>query len=322
MRTLRRPTVSLPTLRDAAGKGYRAAERHRNAWEESGTTPSSFGSHWNEPDVRGALYAMHGRSCAYCQCALPRNDRGDVEHFRPKAHYWWLAYRFENYFLSCSLCNRILKREIFPLVAGTQPLTYAQASQLATEQRLLLDPVDDLIAGGCLRTLWDHDVCKVVVDTEDAVLSARATETIRFFKLNTDPALVKERIGVVTGALDLLERIDNGDDQAREEVRRRASRFAPHGDALRQMLADLAPHLLPDEEQELRWWVDELVADLALLDQLETNGLLVGEDVERQRSELCWALHVVWLDPPVTSRATIESWIGAALTNTIRALDS
>ena len=49
----------------------------------------------------GALYAMQGRVCAYCEQKLPESDRGDVEHFRPKSLYRWLAYAFENYLLSC-----------------------------------------------------------------------------------------------------------------------------------------------------------------------------------------------------------------------------
>src|SRR5262249_58453194 len=109
MRRLRRPTVLLPTL--TSGAGYDQASSHCTAWDERSEVPSKFPDHWNEPDVRGGLYAFHGSACAYCQCHLPGNDRGDVEHFRPKSTYWWLAYKFDNYLLSCSRCNRRFKRE-------------------------------------------------------------------------------------------------------------------------------------------------------------------------------------------------------------------
>lgn len=86
---------------------------------------------------------MHGRVCVFCRSELRRGDRGDVEHFRPKSHCSWLAYSFENYFLSCSVCNRISKREHFPLLPGAPRLHYYQRQHLAEEQRLLLDPAVD-----------------------------------------------------------------------------------------------------------------------------------------------------------------------------------
>ena len=59
---------------------------------------------------------------AQALCLRCHNDRGDVEHFRPKSAvlddplhggYWWLAYDFQNYLLSCSLCNRVRKKTRF-----------------------------------------------------------------------------------------------------------------------------------------------------------------------------------------------------------------
>lgn len=42
---------------------------------------------------------------------------GDVEHFRPKDIYWWLAFSYDNYTYSCQLCNQKFKGANFP-VAG------------------------------------------------------------------------------------------------------------------------------------------------------------------------------------------------------------
>lgn len=53
--------------------------------------------------------------CAYCESNFPTVAYGDVEHFRPKSKYWWLAYCYVNYLASCQLCNQKYKRDKFPI---------------------------------------------------------------------------------------------------------------------------------------------------------------------------------------------------------------
>lgn len=55
----------------------------------------------------------HGK-CAYCEIRYSTGGYGDVEHFRPKSIYWWLAYTYENYLFSCQLCNQLYKKDKFP----------------------------------------------------------------------------------------------------------------------------------------------------------------------------------------------------------------
>ncbi len=50
----------------------------------------------------------HGK-CAYCEAPTSMVAYGDVEHYRPKSTYWWLAYNYENYLASCQLCNQKFK---------------------------------------------------------------------------------------------------------------------------------------------------------------------------------------------------------------------
>lgn len=59
----------------------------------------------------------HGK-CAYCESPTSIVAHGDVEHFRPKDIYWWLAFSYDNYTYSCQLCNQKFKGANFP-VAGT-----------------------------------------------------------------------------------------------------------------------------------------------------------------------------------------------------------
>jgi uncharacterized protein (TIGR02646 family) len=54
----------------------------------------------------------HGK-CAYCESATSAVAYGDVEHFRPKSVYWWLAYCYDNLSYSCQLCNQMYKKATF-----------------------------------------------------------------------------------------------------------------------------------------------------------------------------------------------------------------
>ncbi|MCP4664270.1 MAG: hypothetical protein GY856_53475 [bacterium] len=55
----------------------------------------------------------HGK-CAYCEASVKAVAHGDVEHYRPKTVYWWLAYCYDNYLYSCQLCNQTYKSNHFP----------------------------------------------------------------------------------------------------------------------------------------------------------------------------------------------------------------
>lgn len=53
--------------------------------------------------------------CAYCEADTKVVAHGDVEHFRPKNVYWWLAYCYDNYLYSCQICNQTFKSNRFPI---------------------------------------------------------------------------------------------------------------------------------------------------------------------------------------------------------------
>lgn len=61
------------------------------------------------------LIAEAKGKCAYCEAPLTTVSFGDVEHYRPKSKYWWLAYCYENYLVSCQLCNQKFKGDKFPI---------------------------------------------------------------------------------------------------------------------------------------------------------------------------------------------------------------
>ena len=58
-----------------------------------------------------------GGKCAYCESPTDTVAHGDVEHFRPKSKYWWLAYCYDNYLYACQICNQVHKGDEFPIHA-------------------------------------------------------------------------------------------------------------------------------------------------------------------------------------------------------------
>ena len=53
--------------------------------------------------------------CAYCEADTSVVAHGDVEHFRPKSIYWWLAYCYDNMLFACQICNQTFKSNHFPV---------------------------------------------------------------------------------------------------------------------------------------------------------------------------------------------------------------
>jgi hypothetical protein len=49
-------------------------------------------------DVRDQLVQDQHSKCAYCECKISR-QYNDVEHFRPKSHYYWLGHEWKNLLL-------------------------------------------------------------------------------------------------------------------------------------------------------------------------------------------------------------------------------
>lgn len=82
---------------------------------------------------RALIKAQHGK-CGFCESHILTIASGDVEHFRPKGGYkqndkekdlskpgyYWLAYDWNNFLLSCERCNRIYKKNLFPLLVNSK----------------------------------------------------------------------------------------------------------------------------------------------------------------------------------------------------------
>ncbi len=107
-------------------------------------------------DFKPILIRYFGEKCWYSECDLT-GSFGDVDHFRPKLRstdekdnvilgegYWWLAYDYLNYRLSCEKCNRLFggggKNDCFPLKPRTLPAAPLHKDDIP----LLLDPCNPL----------------------------------------------------------------------------------------------------------------------------------------------------------------------------------
>jgi hypothetical protein len=65
------------------------------------------------------LAAMQRLLCAYCEVRHMTEKWRDVEHYRPKSAYPWLAWTWENLLFACKECNSDAKGDQFP-IRGTK----------------------------------------------------------------------------------------------------------------------------------------------------------------------------------------------------------
>jgi hypothetical protein len=126
----------------------------------------------NKPIVFKSTYWKTGKTqlkkeskgkCAYCEANTDVVAHGDVEHFRPKSIYWWLAYTYDNYLYACQICNQIYKSDNFPIGANRYPepavnlaTTDLQIDQLAGN--ISPDPIDITLNYTLQKYLSEHEV--------------------------------------------------------------------------------------------------------------------------------------------------------------------
>jgi uncharacterized protein (TIGR02646 family) len=148
--------VAVPSKLMAEGKNKAAehyAEYIANEIDyQSGTKTFNFSnSIYNHPSVKDALVLAQHKKCCFCE-SLVGND-GDVEHFRPKSAYtqnkklerpgyYWLAYDWDNLYLSCSACNQRQKKNLFP-IADTKKRAHLHNYDITIEEPLFIDPGKD-----------------------------------------------------------------------------------------------------------------------------------------------------------------------------------
>jgi len=62
----------------------------------------NYDTRYKMADIKQALYKLYQGKCGFCEQKV---EQWQVEHFRPKSHYYWLAYSWDNLLLVCPTCN-------------------------------------------------------------------------------------------------------------------------------------------------------------------------------------------------------------------------
>lgn len=175
MLRLRRPPM--PETFEQDVENARAAaqaeiKRYRSELDQKKPKPTKpdFPQIWGR--YKAAFAEAQHEKCGYCEVRVIAGFNGDVEHFRPKGEvwslsdnpadwgeqrphsasvtgrkheiisdtgYWWMAYDWGNWLLSCSACNSGWKGSFFPVAEANRVLPPAENEQ---EQPLLLNPFD------------------------------------------------------------------------------------------------------------------------------------------------------------------------------------
>lgn len=202
-------------------------------------TTHRFAPFFEARDVREALLALFSNKCAFCESPLGGTIPGQVHPFRPRQdavdprsgetsrrHYWWLAYEWDNLYLSCSRCSRAAGGR-FP-VEGRRAKSGSTGKALASERPVLLDPCLDDPAGSLL---FQSDGS---IEPRDL----RGAQTIETFGLNR-PSLVSARLNRLRQVEALLW---TGGDVLHEV----GADDAPYAGAIRQLIGALSLGDTPD----------------------------------------------------------------------------
>lgn len=181
---------------------------------------------WKKFKPRFESHEVQGMKCGYCEGGgFEANASLEMEHFHPKTTlselpplqqplpravccardrgtarslggfgYWWLAYEWDNWLLSCEVCNGHYKGTLFPV--ANLPRPPVEKGCHTHEQPLLLNPFDD-------------DPLEHLDFDDDGFIeprggSVRGSETIRTCGLNRD-TLQRARLEIAREVIELLE---------------------------------------------------------------------------------------------------------------------
>ena len=148
--------------------------------------------HWK--DAKEILIKTFGKLCWYSDCGL-EGAFVDVDHYRPKNRsldleektiledgYWWLAYDYKNFRLSCEVVNRRYneagKVDFFPLKDCTDVATHNGLEDL--EKPLLLDPCNEEDT----KLIGYREGGEIVSESDDLWDSERVEKSAKIYNLN------------------------------------------------------------------------------------------------------------------------------------------
>jgi uncharacterized protein (TIGR02646 family) len=123
MITLTRVRTDPPVHKNFYGEKRLRANFELLRMKRDGELEQGSENKWNSAfwkEAKNQLLVETSGKCAYCETPTSVVAYGDVEHFRPKSIYWWLAYCYDNYLASCTICNQKYKGDKFALADPTK----------------------------------------------------------------------------------------------------------------------------------------------------------------------------------------------------------
>jgi len=133
--------------------GFTETQNNNNKYD-NGLRKFSFKRNiYSSKIVKETLKKTQHNKCCFCESDFSHVAAGDVEHYRPKGGwiqkneklntpgYYWLAYDWDNLFLSCEICNRQFKKNYFPLSTGYRARNHKD--DISKEFPLFIHPAKD-----------------------------------------------------------------------------------------------------------------------------------------------------------------------------------
>ena len=232
----------------------------RTVLQNSGTKQKFSSGRWKE--AKPQLLNESSDKCAYCEAPTAVVAFGDVEHYRPKSTYWWLAYCYDNYLASCQLCNQKFKKAKFPLGnnALRSPVTVKRNSTdafLESRKSQLTPDAFDSAQVSAFETAHKAErpfIVNPYVDDPVTWFAWEANDTLRRVKLVAAAGVADAQKFVMAAEQDLgLNRIELQDLRYTEFEKFRAFKLAFNdpgitaptrtviGQVMTSMMVDIAP---------------------------------------------------------------------------------
>ncbi len=155
---------------------------------------------YNHPTVKDALILMFSGKCAFCESQIRHIDYGSIEHFKPKLKFPDLCFSWENFLLSCNVCND----------AGHKGINFPEEDQNGP----FVNPVDE-DPNDFFNFEFDHNTGTANVIPTDM----RGTVTEKIIGLNR-PELVKYRSSIVRKMVLIAIKARDGDIDCYDEIHR------------------------------------------------------------------------------------------------------
>lgn len=102
------PTSLIPAFSDLFPVGTiiprtsNTTHQKRTEIINNGTYNEDYSDRYKLDDVRDTLITIYKHKCAYCEQKM---ERYNIEHYRPKKIYYWLAFSWDNLIMACPTCN-------------------------------------------------------------------------------------------------------------------------------------------------------------------------------------------------------------------------